>query len=131
MTAFKFNQTELSPYHIVIIGSGPNSVYAMDRIAALCLGRPDLDNFHVHVFDRNGLFGCGEVHDINQPRSTLLNRIVSQISFGCNDDTPGCADFSSHVEVPVVEGGVYLIRVGGWREGSVGSGELSISLDGG
>ena len=89
MTAFKFNQTELSPYHIVIIGSGPNSVYAMDRIAALCLGRPDLNNFHVHVFDRKGLFGCGEVHDINQPKTSLLNRIVGQVSFGCNFDTPG------------------------------------------
>jgi len=50
---------------------------------------------------------------------------------GCNDDDPnnpcgGTPDFHSTVEVPVVSGNQYLIRVGGWDEGDVGTGTLHI-----
>ncbi|MEE2906836.1 MAG: hypothetical protein VX527_03290, partial [Planctomycetota bacterium] len=31
----------------------------------------------------------------------------------CNDDGPGCAGYSSHIEIPVLEGEEILIRVGG------------------
>ena len=46
---------------------------------------------------------------------------------GCNDDGPGCPDFSSELVVPVVSGSSYLIRVGGWMEGSVGTGLVNIT----
>ena len=56
------------------------------------------------------------------------------ILLGCNDDTAEyeCGSevggYHSHVVVPVTQGSGYLIRVGGWTEGSVGTAELLIDL---
>jgi hypothetical protein len=50
------------------------------------------------------------------------------VVLGCNDDAPDCAGNSSRVIVPVVEGQDYLIRLGGWTEGEVGSGEFSVQM---
>ena len=52
------------------------------------------------------------------------------VLLGCNDDDPDCAGYSSRVVVPVVEGRDYLIRLGGWAEGEVGSGEFSVQFIG-
>ena len=52
-------------------------------------------------------------------------------TLGCNDDFTGCAGFSSIVNVPVVSGNSYLIRVGGFNDGDVGSGDLSLICTGG
>lgn len=47
---------------------------------------------------------------------------------GCNDDTSGCAGFTSEVTVPVVNGSTYLIRIGGYNAGDAGHGSMTISL---
>lgn len=49
---------------------------------------------------------------------------------GCNDDTAGCSGFTSRVTVPVVAGNGYLIRVGGFADGDVGTGMLSVACVG-
>ena len=49
------------------------------------------------------------------------------VLLGCNDDAPGCAGFTSEVTVPVQSGMCYLIRVGGWNDGDMGTGTLSIN----
>ncbi|MHC4989927.1 MAG: hypothetical protein ACYTGC_03010, partial [Planctomycetota bacterium] len=46
---------------------------------------------------------------------------------GCSDDADGCPNFSSEVTVPVVTGGCYLIRVGGWNAANEGPGTLEVS----
>ena len=48
---------------------------------------------------------------------------------GCNDDGPGCAGYSSLLEVAVQQGQAYRLRVGGWNESQYGSGYISISID--
>lgn len=49
------------------------------------------------------------------------------VRIGCNDDGPaGCPGFTSLVEVPVVAGNCYKIRVGGWLNGDMGTGTLNI-----
>lgn len=48
----------------------------------------------------------------------------------CNDDATGCANFSSELTAPVVQGNSYLIRVGGWNSGDSGSGTLTLTNDG-
>ncbi|MBT6282075.1 MAG: hypothetical protein HOJ00_01665 [Phycisphaerae bacterium] len=54
---------------------------------------------------------------------------------GCNDDTQEyecgseAGGWHSHVVVPVTKGSGYLIRVGGWTEGSVGTAQLLIDLN--
>ncbi|MAT81345.1 MAG: hypothetical protein CMJ29_06825 [Phycisphaerae bacterium] len=45
---------------------------------------------------------------------------------GCNDDGDGCTGYSSYVEVPVTRDQPYLIRVGGWDDDSLGTGELLV-----
>ena len=56
------------------------------------------------------------------------------ILLGCSDDTPEyecgseAGGWHSHVVVPVTQGSGYLIRIGGWTEGSVGTAELLIDL---
>ena len=57
------------------------------------------------------------------------------VNWGCNDDTQEykcgseAGGWHSHVVVPVTQGSVYLIRIGGWNEGSVGTAELLINLN--
>ncbi len=50
---------------------------------------------------------------------------------GCSDDAAGCTAsgtaFPSRVQVPVVAGQCYKIRVGGFQAGSAGLGTLSVS----
>ena len=49
---------------------------------------------------------------------------------GCNDDTDGCDLYTSYLEIPVLAGSNYVIRVGGWLSGSSGSGVLTLEIDG-
>jgi hypothetical protein len=44
--------------------------------------------------------------------------------FACNDDAEGCPGYTSEVSVPVIAGGIYRVRVGGFLN-STGSGLLS------
>ena len=46
---------------------------------------------------------------------------------GCNDDFGGPCEFTSQVTVPVNSGNCYKIRIGGWMEGSQGTGTLTVS----
>jgi len=45
----------------------------------------------------------------------------------CNDDADGCGGYTSEVSVPVVEGEIVIIRVGGWNDGDQGTGVLTIA----
>lgn len=45
----------------------------------------------------------------------------------CNDDTPGCANFTSELIEPVLQGSCYLVRLGGFDSSSEGSGTVNIS----
>ena len=38
----------------------------------------------------------------------------------CNDDFPGCAGYSSQLEVAVTGGEIYSVRVGGWKKATPG-----------
>jgi subtilisin-like proprotein convertase family protein len=50
--------------------------------------------------------------------------LMTQIS--CNGDGDGCGGYSSILTTNVTEGSMYMIRVGGWGDTSMGSGELLI-----
>ena len=57
------------------------------------------------------------------------------VLLGCNDDDPanacgGAPSFQSTVQVPVVAGQCYKIRVGGFNPGDQGAGNLNVSNDG-
>jgi len=51
-----------------------------------------------------------------------------QASDANNDDGPGCGGFSSHLSAfPVTAGSTYMVQLGGWSAGEVGTGVLAIS----
>ncbi|MDP7009050.1 MAG: proprotein convertase P-domain-containing protein [Phycisphaerales bacterium] len=50
----------------------------------------------------------------------------SMTQIACNGDGDGCGGYSSILTGTVVEGTTYLIRVGGWGDSSMGSGELLV-----
>ncbi len=50
------------------------------------------------------------------------------VLLGCNDDFESCPEYSSYLEVPVLWSNNYLLRIGGWVEGNVGTGTLLIEL---
>ena len=49
---------------------------------------------------------------------------MTQIS--CNGDGAGCGGYSSILTTNVTEGNMYMIRVGGWGDSSMGSGDLFV-----
>ncbi len=68
---------------IVIIGSGPNSLNALDIILKLTLKKKINNSIsEIIICDENGLFGCGNTHNINLHPSIVLNRIAGQIALG-------------------------------------------------
>ncbi len=77
--------------NIVIIGAGPRGTYAFRRLA-LQLSKTALTHpVVVHVIDRSGNFGGGQVHDPTQPEYLLLNTIAAQITAVGDDDAEGRA----------------------------------------
>jgi hypothetical protein len=48
---------------------------------------------------------------------------------GCNDDTAGCGDWGSRIQLDVVQGEDYVVRVGGFDSGDAGAGTLHVSCD--
>ena len=68
---------------VTIIGSGPNSVNALDVILKLILTKKIKNNIsQIAIYDERGLFGCGNTHNINLHKSIILNRIAGQIALG-------------------------------------------------
>lgn len=67
---------------IGIIGGGPNSVYATDILLKNILRKKYKKKIKIIFFDKNGLFGYGNTHNINLPKQILLNRIAHQTSLG-------------------------------------------------
>jgi hypothetical protein len=57
----------------------------------------------------------------------LYDRDCQGAVIACNDDTTDCAGYTSEIIVNVTEGDIVLIRVGGWNEGSQGTGMLTIA----
>ena len=82
---------------------------------ATCTGTLTVSTCNIVNFDTDLVVYQGGCGDLNQ--------------ISCNGDGSGCADFTSYLEVSVVAGQDYLIRVGGWENGNVGNGSLSIECE--
>ncbi len=72
-------------FNVLIVGAGPNGTYAMERLAAEFSANPPSIEIHIHVVEKTGHFGAGWVHSPSQPKSSMLNRIVGQVAFACDE----------------------------------------------
>ncbi|KPY23114.1 FAD/NAD(P)-binding protein [Pseudomonas syringae] len=66
--------------NIAIIGGGPNGMYFLNGIYSLLKNRND-QPVSISLFDNYGNFGSGWAHSPNQAKTSMLNRIVGQLSF--------------------------------------------------
>lgn len=74
---------------IAIVGAGPLSTYALERLSALIPpsdlpGRVDLT-----VFDASGRFGAGAVHSDVQAATSYMNRVAGQIALSADETNDG------------------------------------------
>ncbi|MBV9822262.1 MAG: FAD/NAD(P)-binding protein [Actinobacteria bacterium] len=78
------------PLRIAIVGGGPSATYALERLdAVFSHGSGPARPLTVHLFERTGEFGPGQVHSARQPRSSYLNRISAQVSFAADPASAG------------------------------------------
>ncbi|MFJ4963799.1 hypothetical protein EES43_28805 [Streptomyces sp. ADI96-02] len=75
----------MSSTRLAIVGGGPSCTYVMDRLAAAATAAAGPLSLDVHVFDRAGLFGAGQVHSPEQPVTSVLNRIAGQVAFAADE----------------------------------------------
>lgn len=73
---------------LAIVGGGPTCTYAMERLAATADRLGAGTELEIHVFDRGGQFGAGQVHSVHQPATSFLNRIVGQVAFAADESVP-------------------------------------------
>ncbi|MFF0522319.1 FAD/NAD(P)-binding protein [Actinomadura nitritigenes] len=79
---------------LAIVGAGPTCTYVMERLAAT-VGGIRLENpLTIHVFDKSGEFGAGEVHSPRQPRTSPLNRVAGLVGFAADDSVEGAGELS-------------------------------------
>jgi uncharacterized NAD(P)/FAD-binding protein YdhS len=69
-------------HRIAIVGGGPRSVYALERlgavIAPLFHSGQLQEDIQIHVFDSSGCFGGGAVHSVTQAATNRLNVLAGQ-----------------------------------------------------
>ncbi|MEU3895411.1 FAD/NAD(P)-binding protein [Streptomyces sp. NPDC045251] len=70
---------------LAIVGAGPSCTYVLDRLAATARAATGPLSLDIHIFDRSGKFGAGQVHSPDQPVTSFLNRIVGQVSFAADE----------------------------------------------
>lgn len=63
----------MSHYKIAIVGLGPKGLYAFERLLSglNAMNRPV--NIEIHLFEKTGNFGAGEIYDMSQPNYHIMN----------------------------------------------------------
>lgn len=86
---------------LVIVGAGPTCTYVLERLAATAayLGDGGLD---LHVFDKSGQFGAGQIHSTRQPVTSYLNRIAGQVAFAADESVEGAGPLLPRDERPTL-----------------------------
>lgn len=77
------------PFRLAIVGAGPGATYTIERLAATAADVDEPFTLEVHVFEKTGEFGAGQVHSATQPRTSFLNRIAGQVAFGADESVVG------------------------------------------
>ncbi|MDQ0435565.1 hypothetical protein ABIC12_003657 [Pantoea agglomerans] len=70
---------------IAIVGGGPRSVYALERLLAQLRSAELHGRVEIHVFEASGRFGAGVAHSDCQNPVSYLNRTADQIAFAADE----------------------------------------------
>ncbi|KOY62513.1 hypothetical protein AM629_08035 [Photorhabdus heterorhabditis] len=84
--------------NIAIIGGGPNGMYTLNGLLDIVNNFPD-EKITVTIFDKYGNFGSGWAHSPYQPKTSMLNRIVGQLSYSPDYSNPQCNYFSKSTNI--------------------------------
>lgn len=63
----------MHPYKIAIVGLGPKGLYAFERLMAQLHEVDGERRIEIHLFEKIGNFGAGEIYDYDQPEYLLMN----------------------------------------------------------
>lgn len=60
-------------YKVAIVGLGPKGLYAFERLLAQLHNRKGINAIEIHLFEKTGKFGAGEIYDPEQPEYLIMN----------------------------------------------------------
>ena len=80
-------QGEYMKHDIVIVGGGPRGTYCLRRLSLALSADPPEKPVNIHVVEKSGRFGGGNIHNVDQPHYLLLNTVSCQITAFGDDDT--------------------------------------------
>jgi len=63
----------MNPYKIAIVGLGPKGLYAFERLLAQFHISESADAVEIHLFEKTGNFGAGEIYEPDQPDYLIMN----------------------------------------------------------
>ncbi|MEV0963197.1 FAD/NAD(P)-binding protein [Streptomyces sp. NPDC049910] len=87
---------------LAIVGAGPSCTYVLDRLAATARAATTALSLDIHIFDRTGQFGAGQVHSPEQPVTSFLNRIVGQVAFAADESVVGAGPLLPQEDRPTL-----------------------------
>ncbi|MEW1616539.1 MULTISPECIES: FAD/NAD(P)-binding protein [unclassified Streptomyces] len=88
--------------NLAIVGAGPSCTYVLDRLAAAAKAATGPVPLGIHIFDRAGRFGAGQVHSPDQPVTSVLNRIAGQVAFAADESVVGAGPLLPRKERPTL-----------------------------
>jgi hypothetical protein len=90
-----------NPFVLVIVGAGPSCTYVLERLAATAANLRN-GGLELHVFDKSGNFGAGQVHSTGQPVTSYLNRIAGQVAFAADESVDGAGPLLPREQRPTL-----------------------------
>ncbi|MFB6977576.1 FAD/NAD(P)-binding protein [Streptomyces scopuliridis] len=87
---------------LAIVGGGPSCTYVLDRLAATAKAAAGPVPLDIHIFDRAGQFGSGQVHSPDQPVNSVLNRIAGQVAFAADESVVGAGPLLPREDRPTL-----------------------------
>jgi len=97
-----------------------------------CDFNQDMNNDTWHTFAAGStaphLFSTCNLASYDTKLAIYSGACGAEVPVSCNDDGTGCAGFSSEMRANLTSGSSYLLQVGGFAAGSIGSSSLDISV---
>ncbi|MFM7133925.1 MAG: hypothetical protein ACKO0W_06380, partial [Planctomycetota bacterium] len=117
------------------VGVTPFSTVLASGVTAACdkFASPNINNdiWYVYTADGEGLCTIATCNDASfDTKIAIFEGSCSGPLVGCDDDTTGCANFTSSATFSATCGTVYYVSVGAYGAGVTGTGNLTVTQEG-